>query len=134
MNQTPRTLGAVRLAGRTLVAVCAFGASGLGAAEVSAQLAPDTADATTIRLEASRSVDVAPFFPEQDAPRLQYTAEPVDSALVAVTMSGSTLAVSTPVVGTVYVQVEVTDGQGRAVARMFRIVVARRNDSLRRRP
>lgn len=134
MDQTPRTYRSVSAAAQALVGLCVLGASGLGSSEASAQLRPDTANATTIRLETSSSVDLAPFFAQEDGQRLRYTAEPLDSALVAVTISGSTIAVSTPVVGTVYVQVEVTDGQGRAVARMFRIIVARRNDPMRRRP
>ncbi len=134
MNRAQKGIRIAHAVGRALAGIFILAASpGIRPAEVVAQLRPDTADATTVRLETSRSVDLAPYFAEEDGQRLQYVAEPVDSSLVAVTMSGSGLAVSTPVVGTVYVEVKATDARGSAVAdRMFRIIVAPRSDSLQR--
>ena len=136
MKKRLSTIRSAHAAVRTLIAVCVLDGAGIGATEVGgssiptqpAQLPVDTATATTIRLEASGSVDLTSYFVQPDGQHLQYAAEAVDSTLVSVTMSGSRLAVSTPVTGTVYVDVRATDSQGRTAARVFRVIVARRRD------
>ena len=138
MNKCHRTLRSAHAAGQALLVACLLG-SRLGATEVGAgsitwpqrgQLPFDTATATTIRLERPGSVDLSAYFTESDGQNLRYTAQAVDSALVAVTMSGSNLAVSTPATETVYVQVRATNLQGRTVARVFRVIVARPREPL----
>ena len=75
------------------------------------------------------TVDVSSFFSDPDGDELTYTAESSDAAVVAVSLSGSSLMVTAVAVGTATVTVTAADPEGLTAAQSAAVAVGQANQA-----